>query len=124
MGNNCPLCNLELREEEIFYEDPMFIVLRTRDLKGHRERIMIVAKEHIHSVDYVTYGVALQTAEEVGKIVFAYAPKFVIMDSTFATIKEHWHLVMTDLNPKSKDFDQILLTRWVKVVDNINGEMF
>ena len=122
MGNNCPLCNLELHKEEIFYEDAAFIILRTKDLKGHRERMMIVSKEHVHSVDYITYDVALGVVEEIGKKIFSYAPKFVIMDSTFATIKEHWHLVATDLDPKSKDFDQILLTKWVKVVDNVNGD--
>ena len=45
-------------------------------------------------------------------------PKFVIMDTTFATINDHWHLVATDLNPKSEDFNRILATRWIKVIDN------
>jgi hypothetical protein len=98
----------------------VFLVLRTKDLKGHRERIMIVSKEHVHSIKYLLYEIALKIAEEVGKKAFSYAPKFVIMDSTFASIKEHWHLVMTDLDPKSDDSDQILLTKWVKVVDNVN----
>jgi hypothetical protein len=49
---------------------------------------------------------------------FSYTPKFVIMDTTFATINDHWHLVATDLNPKSQDFDQILSTKWIKVIDN------
>jgi len=40
------------------------------------------------------------------------------MDSTFATVNDHWHLVATDLNPKSKDYNQILATRWVTVIDN------
>lgn len=120
----CPLCNLELHEEEIFYEDSTFLILRTKDLKGHKDRIMIVTKEHVHSISYIMYEAALLIAEKIGRIIFAYTPKFVIMDSTFATIKEHWHLVMTDLDSKSEDFDQILLTRWVKVVDNVNGDMF
>ncbi len=40
------------------------------------------------------------------------------MDSTFATINDHWHLVVTDLDPKGEDFRQILATRWISVVDN------
>jgi hypothetical protein len=40
------------------------------------------------------------------------------MDSTFATINDHWHLVATDLDRRSEDFDQILATKWVSVVDN------
>jgi hypothetical protein len=27
--------------------------------------------------------------------------------------------VASDLDPKSEDFDQILATRWIKVVDNM-----
>jgi len=46
----------------------------------------------------------------------------VIMDTTFATINDHWHLVATDLDSTSQDFDMILATRWIKVVDNISPE--
>jgi len=42
----CPLCNLKLKEEVVFYEDEFIVILRTRDLKGHQERIMVVWKAH------------------------------------------------------------------------------
>jgi hypothetical protein len=61
---------------------------------------------------------ALDILEEMGRKLFSYTPKFVIMDSTFATINDHWHLVATDLDSKSEDFNQILSTRWIKVIDN------
>ena len=115
--NGCPLCNLKLEDEVIHGEYGPFLVLRTKDLKGHKERIMIVYKEHVHRINWKEYDAAIEFLIEVGKRVFNYTPKFVIMDSTFATITEHWHLVCTDLDPKSDDFDQIIKTKWLKVVD-------
>jgi hypothetical protein len=114
----CPLCKLDLKKEKIYYEDRSFLVLRTKELKGHRERIMVVYKRHEHTIPYKALERALDLLSEMGRKVFSYTPKFVIMDATFATINDHWHLVGTDLDPKSKDFDQILATRWIKVVDN------
>lgn len=113
----CPLCSLKLDEEVVYGEYGPFLVLRTKDLKGHRERIMIVIKVHTHNIGFHLYEEALNFLVEVGKRVFSYTPKFVIMDSTFATINEHWHLVATDLDPNSEDFQQILRTKWIRVVD-------
>jgi predicted enzyme involved in methoxymalonyl-ACP biosynthesis len=56
---------------------------------------------------------------EIGREVFKYTPKFVIVDSTFASINNNWHPVASDLDPKSEDFDQILSTKWIKVADNV-----
>jgi hypothetical protein len=117
-GLNCPLCELNLKEEKVYFEDDPFTVLRTKKLKGHRERIMIVYKRHEHELPYRAVEHALDVLTNIGRKLFSYTPKFVIMDSTFATINDHWHLVATDLDPKSEDFDQILATRWIKVIDN------
>ena len=114
----CPLCRLDLKKEKIYYDDRLFLVLRTKDLKGHKERIMVVYKQHEHTIPYKALERALDLLSDIGRKVFSYTPKFVIMDATFATINDHWHLVGTDLDPKGKDFDQILATRWIKVVDN------
>lgn len=113
----CPLCSLDLSKEKVFYDATPFMVIRTKDLKGHRERIMIVLTEHLHEIPFKEFEIALDILVEVGKRVFRYTPKFVIMDSTFATINEHWHLVATDLDSKTEDFDQILATKWIKVID-------
>ena len=117
-GLKCPLCELDLREEKVYFEDDSFIVLRTKKLKGHKERVMIVSKRHEHVLPFRAVERALDILAKMGRKLFCYTPKFVIMDSTFATINDHWHLVATDLDPKSEDFDQILATRWIKVLDN------
>lgn len=118
---NCPLCSLDLKKEKIYYATQDLIVLQTKDLKGHVERIMIVSVEHTHNIQFddpVLFEYALDVLTQIGKRVFKYTPKFVIMDSTFATINEHWHLVATDLAPQSEDFGQILRTKWIKVIDS------
>lgn len=51
MDKNCPLCALNIQKEKIFYQDNAFFVLRTKKLKGHKERIMIVYKRT--SVQYL-----------------------------------------------------------------------
>jgi len=109
---------LDLKKETKYYEDNSFLVLRTRNLKGHKERIMIIYKRHEHTIPPRAYEHALDLLSKMGRTVFAYAPKFVIMDTTFATINDHWHLVASDLDPKSEDFNQILATKWIRVVDN------
>jgi len=117
-GLNCPLCELNLKEEKVYFEDDSFLVLRTKRLKGHKERVMIVYKRHEHELPCRAVERALEVLTKMGRKLFSYTPKFVIMDSTFASINDHWHLVATDLDPKSEDFDQILATRWIKVIDN------
>jgi hypothetical protein len=117
-ASGCPLCVLDLEKEKKYYEDKSFIVLKTKTGKGHKERIMIVYKRHEHTIPQNMFEYALDTLTKIGRQVFAYTPKFVIMDTTFATINDHWHLVATDLDPKSQDFDQIVSTKWIKVIDN------
>ena len=118
----CPFCELNLEKEKLFFADKSFIVLRTENLKGHKERIMIVYRQHEHTIPFKAYERALDIVSQIGQEVFRYTPKFVIMDSTFATVNDHWHLVVTDLSPESSDFDQILSTRWIKVIDNVSAE--
>ena len=115
---NCPLCKALKREtDNIFHRDLFFTVMRTKDLKGHKERIMIVLNSHKSTVSRQELEHAINILTEVGKEAFHYTPKFIIMDGTYATIKNHWHLVATDLYPFSHDFKQILKTKWLKVVD-------
>ena len=117
-ARGCPLCELDLKKETKYYEDNSFLILRTKKLKGHKERIMIVYKRHEHAIPSRDYEHALDLLAKMGRRVFANTPKFVIMDTTFATINDHWHLVASDLDPGSEDFKQILCTRWIKVIDN------
>jgi len=78
-----------LQREKIFYQDSSFVVLRTKNLKGHRERIMIIYKRHQHTIPYKAFERALNILTQIGREVFKHTSKFVILDSTFATINDH-----------------------------------
>jgi len=131
MKNNkkCPLCNLTDREKDnVYYEDDVFFIARTKTLKGHKERIMIGSKLHIDKINApYTNGIwwgnsilpknIIDTLENICKEVFSYTYKVVVMEGGYASIPEHFHLVITDLEPDSDDFYQILGTRWLHVID-------
>jgi len=113
---DCPLCNLNLKKEKVFYEDDFIVILRTKKLKKHQERIMVVWKEHYTNIPDAQFYYAMMKLIDVGKKAFNYTPKFIIMDGTFQTIKHHFHLVASDLDPASEDFDLILKTQWLEVI--------
>ena len=56
-ASGCPFCQLNLDKEHVYHEDRSFVVLRTTDLKGHRERIMVIYKQHEHTIPYKAYNV-------------------------------------------------------------------
>ena len=70
----CPLCTLNLKKEKIYYEDRSFIVLRTKKLKGHKERIMVVLRQHEHTVPFKALERALDLLADIGRKVFSYTP--------------------------------------------------
>jgi len=117
----CPLCNLDPGKEVFFYRDLHIAVVRTKKLKGHVQRIMVLTNEHVETVPQWLFDHAISKLIEVGKKVFSYTPKFVIMEGTYASVRDHWHLVASDLDPESEDFEQILRTKWLKVVDTAEG---
>lgn len=111
----CQLCEA-LKKEVPLAENKDFVILRTKKLKGHKERIMVVLRVHASKMLRPTELEAEEFLETVGKKLFKYTAIFVIMEPDFATIKDHWHLVCSDLDPNSEDYEQILATKWRKVV--------
>ncbi len=110
----CPLCNLE--DELTIYKDDKITICETKNRKGHRRRIMVVYNKHVRQVSEDIREYALKKLEEIGREVFSYTYKFVLLDSTYGSIPEHWHIVATDLDPNSDDFEQVLGTPWLKVI--------
>jgi hypothetical protein len=43
--------------------------------------------------------------------------KFVVLDSTYGRNQDHWHLVASDLDSTADDFERMLATPWIQVVD-------
>ena len=47
----CPLCGICEREpENVLYEDEHFAIIRTANLKGHHERVMLILKRHLADI--------------------------------------------------------------------------
>ena len=119
---NCPLCEIWHKEpENLLYEDPHFVIMRTKNLKGHRERVMLLLKRHVDNLRGLPYDFAwvLDRPEIVYRLkeIFSYTYKIIVMDGKYGSIPEHWHLCITDLEPDSTDHRQILGTPWIKVIN-------
>ena len=50
---------------------------------------MIIYKRHQHTISYKAFERALDILTQIGREVFKHTSKFVILDSTFATINDH-----------------------------------
>ena len=112
---SCPLCEA-IKNEKILASNEDFVILRTKKMKGHRERIMVVFRVHTDVLLGPSINKGLDLLEKAGKELFKYTTFFVIMEPTYATIKDHWHLVASDLNRNAEDYDQVLITPWKKIV--------
>ena len=114
---DCVLCEAVEKEEHI-YKDDKITILETNNLKGHKRRIMAIWNTHndLHftsdAQDYMTRKLSL-----IGMGEFYYAHKFIIMDTTFATIRDHYHLVACAIDPNTEDWEQVLKTNWLKVIN-------
>ena len=120
--NSCPLCEVWHREpENVFYEDDRFVVIQTKYLKGHEQRVMVLSKEHkaYHNGgdDFLERWYMDTLIDDVIKPLFDYTYKIVVMEGKYGSVKDHWHVVITDLEPTANDIHQILGTPWIKVVD-------
>jgi len=110
---SCPLCEVVNAEKGV-YEDDSVKVLPTKNLKGHKARIMVVSKDHQMTGWIETY--MLKILEDVGMKVFDYTYKFVIVATDYASVPDHPHFIASDLEG-GEDHRQLLGTRWLKVVD-------
>ena len=116
MKGRCSLCKAVSREPCI-YEDRFVRVLKASKLKGHKNRVMVVTREHVKYVSPWLQDYMVDVLEKAGRRVFAKEYKFVIMSPINGTVTEHAHFVASDLDPEADDYDQVLATPWVRVVD-------
>jgi len=84
-----------------------FFIVATKNKKGHDHRYMVVLKNHARTIS------ENKEEEAIGRF-FRFMKNlgvdFAIMESTHATIADHWHRVGTDLNPNADDAKQIMDT--------------
>ena len=120
MRADCALC-LALKNEVTEYLDfkymgGMFglVILRTKLNKGHDERIMIVANQHVKTIPRSQRDAAMQMLWNW--IILNDDYDWVIMQPTHATIPDHWHLVASTLHESSAtDTYQIIDTDRIEI---------
>jgi len=117
-GKLCPLCSLP--QNEVLAELGRWRLARTKTMKGHRERLMLLYREHAKTIDEQSIGEAYLTLHKVGQKFFSHAKQWAIFEPIYATVPEHWHRVASDLDAKADDHDQILKTPRL-IVDNEDG---
>ena len=116
--NICPLCSIgSHRGDIVHYLNDDFIVVSTKDKKGHFERIMIIYINHEKDITPVEYDNAMFIIDSICPEIFDYTDKVVVMDGKYSELKDHWHLVITDIEPDCDDFPAILHTPWLRVID-------
>ncbi len=81
-----------------------FFIVATKNKKGHDFRYMIVLNDHIRTISRET---EMNAIAEFFKFMRRFGVDFAVMESTHATIADHWHRVGTDLNPAADDAGQI-----------------
>ena len=91
-------------------------------MKGHRERLMLLHKKHVKSLDEGSIGEAYLLLRNVGSKYFAYANRWAIFEPVYATVPEHWHRVASDLDEKAEDYGQILKTPRM-IIENHEGSI-
>ncbi len=111
----CALCHLP--RGEVLAELPKWRLVRTKTMKGHRERLMLCHRDHIKILDEQSVGEAYLTLLMMGVKFFSYAKEWAIFEPVFATVPDHWHRVASDLDNTSDDYEQILKTPRI-IIDN------
>ena len=114
----CPLCSLP--QSEILAELGRWRLVRTKTMKGHRERLMLLYREHAKTIDEQSIGEAYLTLHKAGMKFFSHAKQWAIFEPVYATVPEHWHRVASDLDDRAEDHGQILKTPRL-VIDNEDG---
>jgi hypothetical protein len=114
----CPLCKIPLGE--VLAEFQRWKLVRTKTMKGHKERLMLLHKEHVRTLDEGSVGEAYLLLMKAGSKFFSYTDKWAIFEPVYATVPDHWHRVASDLDESAQDYSQILKTPRM-VIDNHDG---
>ncbi len=126
----CPLCRI-IGNETVDVEFKLgrgkgpalsFFIVATKNRKGHKQRYMVVLRDHVPNILPPTESEAVARFFGFMK---EFRVDFAIMESTHATIGDHWHRVGTDLDPSADDAKQITDTerfevRFMKQADKRN----
>jgi len=105
----CKLCEiLEKEKDKFIFEDENVVILPTKNMKGHKQRIMLVAKKHnkytTKEKEYLNFFI------DFCRNYFKEEPTFALVDSTYASIPGHWHRIACDWYGTEKEIKQLHYT--------------
>lgn len=109
----CPLCNMDLPNEKVYCSSDGILIVDAKQKKGHKERIMMITKEHgvQHPRERLYNGI--QQLISVGKKV--YTSDFALLSDRFSSTRYHWHIIASDLDQNADDYQQIMETPFILV---------
>lgn len=117
--SECPLCRAVATEQPISafiggasWDPKVFVVLPTKETKGHRCRFMIVSKEHVTDVEN-----PLQAEAFLYYFMRTHGTEvFDILMPTHATVTTHFHRVACSTDDsEATDWEQIFRTERITV---------
>lgn len=107
----CPLCTIPLNEKLLYEDDEVYLV-HTKDLKGHKVRVLVATKRHTANPNFREQVIAdVVLVDYMNNLMRG--QDWYIVDSTHATYPDHWHRVACDT--PSEDESDPLFTKTPKV---------
>jgi glycosyltransferase involved in cell wall biosynthesis len=106
---SCPLCTIPEREK-LIYSDGLVYLVQTVNLKGHKTRVMCCTHRHVKEPTFPEKVAIFTIIYDYMNSVMGIG-KWYLMDSTFCTIPEHYHLVACDSESTiPEEVDQMMRT--------------
>jgi len=90
----CPLCTIPDREV-LIYSDGLVYLVKTIKMKGHKVRVMCSIRRHTNDPTFPEKMAVFSVIYDYMNTVMG-VESWYLMDSTFCTIPEHYHLVACD----------------------------
>ena len=110
---SCLLCNLDLTKERVHYNNGAILIVDTKAKKGHKERIMLLTRKHGVQHDKENLNKAVEKLISVSRQIFN--EDFALLTDRFSSTNYHWHIVVSDIDPKADDYQQIMKTPYVLI---------
>lgn len=111
----CPFCLLPQKMwagETMYFMDDLLSIVMTKDLKGHKKRIMAVIHSHEDTNPFLEAYMTEQLILIGPKI---FKQDFVILSDTFSRFAGHAHKIACLEDPNADDYKQVLDTERVVV---------
>lgn len=108
---DCPLCKI-LSNEKVLFENDLVFLVKTKDSKGHKTRIMSCTKRHVKEPTFAERVYCMFLLAEYMNETGEY---WYMVDSTYSTYPDHFHNIACDLE-STQPIEQMLLDKTSKVL--------